>query len=137
ILIDRADRVHYIGSDMVTQLKDLGRVRRLFPHERYPRGFAAPELFDPTHTPTLRSDLYAWGTLAYFLFTGHIPWQIALEQERPWAQFEDSHFERLEKSLRQIPPAHVQPWAEQLGLTAAALAQNWLRNCTPALRAAV
>ncbi len=134
ILIDRADRVHYIGSDMVTELKDLSRVRRLFPQERYPRGFAAPEFFDAAHHPSPRSDLYAWGTLAYFLFTGHMPWQIAMEQGRPWAQFQDAHFERLEKALRQIPPAHVEAWAEQLGLAGAALLQNWPGNCAAALR---
>src|SRR5262245_34781857 len=104
IVIDRADRVHYIGSDMVTELRELGRVRRLFPPERYPRGFAAPEYFDPAQRLSPRSDLYAWGTLAYFLFTGHMPWQIALEQNRPWAEFQPAQFNRLDTSLRQIPP---------------------------------
>ncbi len=134
ILIDRADRVHYIGSDMVAELKELPQVRRLFSPERYPRGFAAPEFFDPNQIPSPRSDLYAWGTLAYFLFTGHMPWQIALEQNRPWAHFDDSHFERLDKALRQIPPAHVAIWAEQLGLEGAALLQDWPRNLVALFR---
>src|SRR5262245_56693773 len=134
ILIERADRVHYIGSDMVTPLKDLSRVRRLFPQDRYPRGFAAPELFDAAQGPSPRSDLYAWGTLAYFLFTGDMPWQIAMEQGRSWAQFQDAHLERLEKSLRQIPPAHVAAWAEQLGLSGGALVHNWPGNCVAAMR---
>lgn len=134
ILIDRADRVHYIGSDMVAEQKELGRIRRLFPHERFPRGFAAPEFFDAAQSPSPRSDLYAWGALAYFLFTGHMPWQIALEQGRPWAEFQPVHFERLEAALRQIPPAHVEAWAEQLGLPGAALVQNWPGNCVAALR---
>lgn len=134
ILIDRSDRVHYIGSDMVAEFKALAGVRRLFPQERYPRGFAAPEFFDPAGAPSARSDLYAWGTLAYFLLTGHMPWQIALEQGRPWAQFEEAHFQRLDKSLRQIPPAHVHAWAEQLGLGGAALLENWPANFVALMR---
>jgi hypothetical protein len=135
ILIDSADRVHYIGSDMVLEQAEAGTTRRqLFPAERYPRGFAAPELFDARRGAGPRSDLYSWGTLAYFLITSHTPWQIALEQGRPWAQFEEAHFAKLEQSLRGIPPAHVAVWAEELGISATALTEGWPGNVVAMFR---
>jgi serine/threonine protein kinase len=135
ILIDRADRVHYIGSEMVVEQQEAGqRVPQQFPAERYPRGFAAPELFDHGRAPGARSDLYAWGTLAYFLLTGQTPWQIALEQGRPWAQLQEAHFVKLEEALRTIPPAHVHVWAEELGLSGAALVAGWPENVVAMFR---
>ena len=130
IVIDRSDRVHYIGSDMVVAQDEASSsaLRSLFPPERFARGFAAPELFEAERSPSPRSDLYAWGTLAYFLLTGQTPWQLALEQGRPWAQFQETHFAKLEQGLRNIPPAHVNMWAEELGLPAQALVADWPGN---------
>src|SRR6185295_2990528 len=131
LLVDHADRLHFIGSDMVMS-QDVsfsaegGRAERwrftpaawnrLFPPERFPRGFAAPECFLAAGRPNRRSDLYAWGALAFFLLSGQMPWQIALDQGRPWAQFQEPLFKLLEKTLRDVPATHVANWVEQLGL---------------------
>src|SRR5262249_11690689 len=93
VIVDRAERVHYIGSDMVVDGPDrtghgpaMSREQwaRLFPAERYARGYAPPECFDG-RLPERRADLYAWGWLAYALLAGDNPASIAREQQQAWA----------------------------------------------------
>ena len=131
ILIDQAERVHYVGTDMVMARQGIGQRdlpalwAKLFPAERFPRGFSPPECFAGAGGPALTgpdraSDLYAWGSLAYFLLTDLSPAQIALDQGRSWAHFQDAHFARLEKVLSAVSSAHAQSWLQQLGLSLAA-----------------
>jgi len=56
VVIDPLQRVHYVGTDMAlaqsSPLLDGGTGAelwtRFFPPERFPRGFAAPECFQPS-----------------------------------------------------------------------------------------
>src|SRR5262249_4478318 len=116
ILVDPSDRIHYLGADMVLdQRSDAARhSREIFASARLPRGFAAPELQEGDSELDVRSDMYSWGSLAYFLFTGTSPEQIAVEQGKDVATFKPQHFDRLYKSLEGIPSAHCLNWAEQL-----------------------
>ncbi|MBI3409735.1 MAG: hypothetical protein HY040_15450, partial [Planctomycetes bacterium] len=136
ILVDPSDRIHYLGADMVLdQRADAARQwHEVFAPERLPRGFAAPELLESAGVPDARSDLYSWGALAYFLFTGHSPEQIAIEQGKDWANFQRQHFERLSKSLEGIPVTHCRNWAEQLGIGDQALLGRWPANVIEVFR---
>jgi hypothetical protein len=140
IIVDRAGRVHYVGTEMVVADPTLAQPAsqinwaRFFPPERYARGFTAPECFDPKPIPQRRSDLYAWGSLAYFLLTGDKPAQIAQDQDRAWALFGAQHFTKLERSLRGLPPAHVRNWGEQLGVSGSALLEGWPGNMVSIVR---
>ncbi|MCI0639985.1 MAG: hypothetical protein L0Y72_00385 [Gemmataceae bacterium] len=146
VLVDGSDRIHYVGTDMVIDRRQdipvrpdedrsaaaaglsltLQSWRRQFPAERLPRGFAAPELVEePPALPDQRSDLFAWGAVAFFLLSGQSPERIAEEQRRGWAHFLPDHFLRLETSLRAIPERHVRGWAEQLGVDENVLAERW------------
>jgi hypothetical protein len=140
VLVDRVGRVHYLGTEMVVEMKQASQLAggpaagaridwaRFFPPERYPRGFSAPECFDPGQPRDRRTDLYAWATLAYLLLTGDRPPQLALSQGQPWARFQDAQFARLDRAMRAVPPVHVRNWAEQMGVAADALARDWPRN---------
>jgi hypothetical protein len=137
VLIDRAERVHYVGTDMVFAVAEAPPVetwRRFYPAQRYTVGFAPPECFEHKSLPDRRSDLYAWGSLAYFLLTGEPPSRMAQEQGRSWAHFQDVHFANLERSLRGVPPAHVRNWAEQLGLSPAGFVESWPGNILAVFR---
>jgi hypothetical protein len=146
VLIDRVGRVHYLGTDMVlerTPGTHLGPGPesgpavdwvRHFPPERYPRGFSAPECFDPARPRDRRTDLYGWASIAYFLLTGDRPAQLALNQGQPWALFQDAQFVRLDRALRSVPPVHVRNWAEQLGVDSAALVEGWPGNLRAVLQ---
>ena len=128
LLIDRAERVHYLGGDLAVE-EDLARGLdqagwlRLYPTDRYPRGFAPPECYQGRGDR--RSDLYSWGALAFSLLTGIRPWQVALEQGRSWATFQEPHFTRLEQALLELPGQSVASWADQLGLQPEKLQKGW------------
>jgi hypothetical protein len=124
VIVDQADRVHYVGTDMVLDVRDnsdkVGVRRsaldrpaftpeewpRYFPAQRFARGYAPPESLQGS-VPDRRADLYAWASIAYFLVTGDKPEQTAQEQEQWWTRFHDAHFDKLERALRAVPPAHV------------------------------
>ncbi len=134
LLVDRAGRMHFLGTDMVVPLRDLGRGatgevipdwRPFFPPERYPRGYSAPECFDSAAARDQRTDLYAWAAVAYFVLTGDRPVQLALDQGQPWARFGDAQFTRLEESLRPLAAAQVRDWAEQLGVDVDTFRRDW------------
>ena len=133
LLIDASDRVHYIGTEMVLgqqsiYLKEATAPavwQRLFPGERFARGYSAPECFDPTKRPDVRADLYAWGSLAYGLITGTDLGKIAHEQGRPWTTFVEAQWRQLEKVLTQLPAHSMHGWAEQIGVDARALQEAW------------
>jgi len=142
LLIDASDRIHYVGTEMVlTQQNALLKEatpaalwRRLYPAERFTRGYAAPECFDPTKRPDSRSDLYAWGALAYSLLTGIDLGKIAQEQGRPWIVYQESHWATLEKLLTQLPRNNLEAWASQLGVNANALVASWPRKVLATFR---
>ncbi len=142
ILIDDSDRVHYLGSDMALSRENpllrgetaTAEWARLFPPERFPLGFAAPECFQPGQRPDPRSDLYAWGLLLYALVSGHSPAHLARAQGRPWTQLRDEHFSRVSEVLSDLPAGAVRTWAEQLGVPAEALAGGWPGNLVAVLR---
>ncbi|MCI0461813.1 MAG: hypothetical protein L0Z62_33095, partial [Gemmataceae bacterium] len=131
LLVDRAGRMHYLGTDSVVPLTpaaDLPDWRPFFPPERYPRGYSAPECFDPAAPRDRLTDLYAWAAIAYHVLTRDRPVQSALEQGQPWTRFGDSQFTRLQQALTAIPHGHVRNWAEQLGVNADALLAGWPHN---------
>ncbi len=138
LLVDRAGRMHYLGTDMAVQLEGsagaAGDWKQFFPPERYARGYSAPECFDPRAPRDRRTDLYAWAATAYFLLTGDRPVQRAFEQGQPWARFGNEQFARLDKTLAAMPPAQVEHWAEQLLVEPEALRRDWPRNFVAALR---
>jgi hypothetical protein len=141
VLVDPVGRVHYLGTDMVVEMTPGTRLAvagtpagpaldwgRFFPPQRYPRGYSAPECFDPAGTRDRRTDLYGWATVAYFLLTADRPAQLAVNQGQPWARFESAQWSRLDRALRSIPPVHVRNWAEQLGIDGETLVQGWPHN---------
>ncbi len=142
LLIDASDRVHYVGTEMVLSqqsalLKETTSAAlwaRLFPADRFARGYAAPECFDPARRPDARADLYAWGALAFSLLTGADLGKIADEQGRPWTTFTDTHWTQLEKMLAQLPASSLAGWAEQIGVEPRALTDGWPRNFLTAFR---
>ena len=142
VVIDALERVHYVGSDMaVSQANPMLTERngsdawsRFFPPERFPRGFAATECFLPGRRPDRRSDLYAWGCLVYLLLTGESPVQLAQDQGRRWALFQDEHFARLHAALNGVPGATLKTWADQLGIPSTALAVDWPGHLTLVMR---
>jgi hypothetical protein len=146
VIVDRVGRVHYLATDMVVEMTPGGRGAtalgagpsidwaRHFPPERYPRGFSAPECFDPAQPRDRRTDLYGWATIAYYLLTSDRPAQLAVQQGQPWARFEEAQFARLTRALRSVPPALVRIWAEQLSVDGDALLRGWPGNFVTALR---
>ncbi len=154
LLVDRAGRLHYLGTDTVVPLPvgtscqlvpDPGQAgslsprtapdwREFFPPERYARGYSAPECFDPAAPRDRRTDLYAWATIAYLLLTNERPAQLAFEQGQPWARFDEPQFARAAEALRAVPQERVAIWAEQLGLEAEALRHGWPDNFVNGLR---
>ena len=142
LLIDGSDRVHFVGTEMVLSqqsalLKEITPAatwQRLFPADRFARGIAAPECFDLNKRPDVRSDLYAWGTLAFSLLTGIHLGQIARDQGRPWVTFSEAHWSQLEKVLAPLPRNSLQGWAEQIGVDPERLLQDWPRNLLACFR---
>jgi hypothetical protein len=134
LLIDRAGRMHYLGTELVMPLAGAAAARRFFPPERYPRGYSAPECFDPARPLDPRTDLYAWAALTYFLLTADRPPQLAFEQGQPWAHFQQPQLARLGQALRAIPPEQARDWAGQLAVDADALGRAWPQNLVDVLR---
>lgn len=147
VLVDRSDRVHYLGADMAlpaTRSNGLLRATppglsaeeaaRLFPPERPTRGYVAPELFRAATLPDARTDLYAWAGIAMLLLSGQDLAQIAEEQGRAWAHVQEAHFAALERSLADVPATHVRVWAEQLGIRDDVLLRGWPGNFANLLR---
>ena len=97
--MDDQGRLGYLASDCVMRLEhgrlgevgDAGGVwpsADLFPPGRYPRGFAAPECFDPKRPRDQRSDWFAWAAVAYLVLTGELGDAPDLQPEgEPWFHF--------------------------------------------------
>jgi uncharacterized C2H2 Zn-finger protein len=142
LLIDGSDRVHFVGSDMVLAqqsalLKDTTPIalwQRLFPADRFVRGYTAPECFDPNRRPDVRTDLYAWGAFGCSLLGGVNLSKLAQEQGRPWATPGDGLWRDLESTLLQYPKNTLFVWAEQIGVEPARLIEGWPTNIVHALR---
>ncbi len=141
LLIDASDRVHYVGTELALSrqnalLKDdaMAAWVRLFPAGRFPGGYAAPECFSAKTRPDERSDLFAWGMLAFSLFAGIDLERLAKEQGRPWAVLEESHWAEIDKFLVQLPANTIHAWAEELGIDPAGLAKEWPRRFVSAFR---
>ena len=113
ILIDRAQRIHYVGTDMV--MADIGArtchvagaVGQALSGRPFPARLQSSRVFCGAQPRDLagarRSDLYAWGCLVYFLLTDLTPERIALDQGRSWAHFQNAHFAVAGKQLNAVP----------------------------------
>lgn len=143
LLIDASDRVHYVGTDLVLAqssalLKEAATPAalwsRLFPADRFARGYAAPECYTLEHRPSARTDLYAWGVLAYSLLVGTDLGKLADEQGHPWIELQESHWTQFEKILRQLPENSVHAWADQLGVSPRLLLEDWPRKLIAVFR---
>jgi hypothetical protein len=141
LLIDRAGRVHDLAGDLALDLKHMqgeGAAppswRTLFPDDRFPPGFAAPEMYAPTRRIDRRTDLYSWGAAAMWLLAGVSPAQIALEANQRWAPFLPEHFAQLRRQLADTPHSYLRDWAEQLDVSAAALCADWPENFVALMR---
>jgi hypothetical protein len=141
ILIDDSDRAHYLGSDMVLEL-DSPLLRepataewgRLFPPERFPPGYVAPECVQGGQRPDARSDLYAWGALVCALVSGSHLTELAHDQGRAWLPLQDEHFAQVGEVLSELSAGSVRAWAEQLGIPGDALVHGWPGNLLGVLR---
>jgi hypothetical protein len=135
LLVDRAGRLHYLGTDAAVPLSTpAAEWQPFFPPERYPRGYSAPECFDPAAPRDTRTDVYAWAAVAYLVLTDERPAQLAFEQGQPWARFGDAQFTRAVQVLKALPDERVAVWAEQLGIDGAALRGGWPDNFVNVLR---
>jgi hypothetical protein len=117
VWVDEMDRVHYLGSEMVLEERRLPRQRPLFPPERYPAGFTAPEVLDPARTPGPCADLFGWAALASFLVTGAEP----AEPSRLPA----GHFERLRFLLRGLTERDVLRLSDWFEVKSVRFVQSW------------
>jgi len=142
LLIDESDRVHYVGTEMVLPQHSplLGggtpatTWQRLFPGDRFTRGYSAPECFDPNRRPDPRTDLYSWGTLAFGLLSGADLIKQSHEQGKPWITFNDAHFTQLERALTPLARNAVVAWAQQIGIDPAGVLRDWPRNFVAVFR---
>ena len=142
LLIDDSDRVHYVGTEMVLSqgsplLKEgtpAAMWQRLFPADRFTRGFSAPECFDPAKRPDVRTDLYAWGTFAFSLLAGVDLIKIAQEQGRPWVAFTEAHWSQFEKRVTPLARNALIGWAEQIGVDPGGLLRDWPKNFVTVFR---
>src|SRR5207253_4742581 len=75
-----------------------------------------------------RSDLYAWGALAYSLLTGADLSKAAQEQGWPWITYTEAHWAQLERTLTQLPRNSLTGWADQIGVDPRRLLDDWPRN---------
>src|SRR5262249_25283657 len=117
LLVDRAGRLHYLGTDAAVPLSTpAADWQPFFPPARYPRGYSAPECFDPAAPRDTRTDVYAWAAIAYLVLTDERPAQLAFEQGQPWARFGDAQVTRAAQVLKALPEDRVAVWAEQLGI---------------------
>jgi hypothetical protein len=131
-VVDRQGRVGYLASDRVLR-REQGRLvegrwpwAELFPPDRYPRGFAAPECHEAARPRDERGDWFAWAALAYCIATGDP--KGAEAQDEPWFQFKPAHAVRLEQILRGLAPAQVGAWAAASGADPPACTAAWPGN---------
>lgn len=125
---DDEGRTHYLGSDMVltAEPKKQAKQRQLFSHECYAAGYTAPEVFqDRAIGPP--ADLYAWGTLAYFLITGHDSAELA----NPAA------FDHLGRELQALPRSALPSIQQTFRATGARFASSWPESLVHVIRECV
>ena len=63
-------RITCVASDRVMPVKASADQRPVFPPERYPAPFSAPETRSPSSPLDERSDLFSWASLTQFLLLG-------------------------------------------------------------------
>ena len=117
--IDEMDRLRYMATEMMVEAARQDAWRPIFPPERYPAGYSAPEVYAAEPLLDARADLFGWATLAYFLLTGESPVQIARTQGRRYACFQGDHFHRLRQQLAGLSiqdRALVSEWFQVFGL---------------------
>ncbi|MEJ7591771.1 MAG: hypothetical protein WKF77_09495 [Planctomycetaceae bacterium] len=73
IWIDGSNRSHFVGTENVVSVKKSDTIQSLFPPNRYPQLFAAPELLTGTATPTVSTDMLAIASIVWFLLTKRSP----------------------------------------------------------------
>ncbi len=142
VVIDQSGRVHYLGSDHALPAKSplLGNAtpaeawNKLFPPNRFPIGYSAPECFDAEIRPDMRSDLYSWACVAFALLTASDPASICREQQRSWWSFQQEHADLLHQTLGRIPAEDLTEWAGHLGLHRSAVMLGWPFNFVHVIR---
>jgi hypothetical protein len=142
LLVDRAGRLHYLGSDLVSSAPERAKpssdgMASLPPPERYPCGVTAPECFEPHRPRNCAADLYSWAAVAYFTLTREDPVELARSQGRNWAEFGPAELAALERVLRAIPPLLVQNWAGELFVDDGPLLRCWPDNLLGVLERAL
>jgi hypothetical protein len=123
--IDDMDRVHYLASDMVLDLKRQTDRHLLCPPERYIQGFCAPEALTMTTELGFDSDLFGWAALAYFLITGDNPVNIAQTQGQRYCSFQKAHFACLRKELKALQWRNICRAQDLFKIPGHRFAQTW------------
>ena len=141
LLIDASDRVHYVGTELVLAqqsalLKEAtpAAIARLFPAERFARGYTAPSALIQRNGLTLAPIFMRGECSRTACSRGAELGGIADEQDRSWIELNESHWAQLEKLLTHLPANSVTSWAEQIGVDARALCDGWPSKLISVLR---
>jgi hypothetical protein len=127
-VVDGQGRIGYLASDCVVEEARHWRLPWLFPPERYPLSFSAPECFDPEATPDTRSDWFAWAAIAFFALTGEDPQALAQRNGELSLQLDADAAQRLEAALRVLSNEPVRQWVVSLGLDVEQAISLWPFN---------
>jgi hypothetical protein len=126
VWVDDMDRLHYLATDTMIEAARQEKWRDVFPADRYPAGFSAPETSVANTTLDVRADLYSWAALAYFLLSGESPVKIAREQGAGrHARFTHEHFARLHRHLEGMAEADVAGFGERLLVGGPRFVRSW------------
>ncbi len=75
IWIDDSNRSHFMGTESVISSAKADGIEKLFPPNRYPHLFTATELLSGTTVPNIRTDMFAIGSIIWYLLTRSSPFE--------------------------------------------------------------